>query len=193
MYSEVAVSKKMMEHVTVFARSPQLKVTEKIVIKNFLKELALFCPGDKLSSETFMLGNTPLEIDIYPNGHIWDKDDGKLVMFLCNKSKEEVRVQFEAVADIFQPGIFTALNLEPDNGFPLGRYVSHAECIEAYKDKKDFVLTVNVEIPGEDLRIVEQSERVILCKKFGVWKNVYKKMQRTDFTLVFGGVEFGCH
>ena len=77
----------MTEHVTVFARSPQLKLTEKIVIKDFLKELELFCLGDKFSSETFMLGNTPLEIDIYPNGHIWDKDDGKLVMFLCNKSK----------------------------------------------------------------------------------------------------------
>ena len=59
-----------MEHVTMFARSPQLKVTEKIVIKDFLKELELFCPGDKFSSETFMLGNTPLEIDIYPNGHM---------------------------------------------------------------------------------------------------------------------------
>ena len=182
-----------MEHVTVFARSAQLKVTEKIVIKDFLKELELFCPGEKFSSETFMLGNTPLEIDIYPNGHLQDVDDQKLCMFLSNKSNEDVQVQFEAVADIFQPGIFTALNLEADNGFPLGRKVSHAECIEAYKDKKDFVLTVNVEIPGEDLRIVEASERVILCKKFGVWKNVYKRMQRTDFTLVFEGVEVGCH
>ena len=182
-----------MEHVTVFARSAQLKVTEKIVIKDFLKELELFCPGEKFSSETFMLGNTPLEIDIYPNGHLQDVDDQKLCMFLSNKSNEDVQVQFEAVADIFQPGIFTALNLEADNGFPLGRKVSHAECIEVYKDKKDFVLTVNVEIPGEELRIVEASERVILCKKFGVWKNVYKRMQRTDFTLVFEGVEVGCH
>ena len=49
----------MMEHVTVFARSPQLKVTEKIVIKDFLKELELFCPGDKFSSKTFMLGKKP--------------------------------------------------------------------------------------------------------------------------------------
>ena len=182
-----------MEHVTVFARSAQLKVTEKIVIKDFLKELELFCPGEKFSSETFMLGNTPLEIDIYPNGHLQDVDDQKLCMFLSNKSNEDVQVQFEAVADIFQPGIFTALNLEADNGFPLGRKVSHAECIEVYKDKKDFVLTVNVEIPGEELRIVDASERVILCKKFGVWKNVYKRMQRTDFTLVFEGVEVGCH
>ena len=66
----------------------------------------------------------------------WDKDDGKLVMFLCNKSNEGVRVQFEAVADIFQPGIFTALNLEPDNGFPLGRYVSHVILKAALKMKK---------------------------------------------------------
>ena len=121
-----------------------MKVTEKIVIKDFLKELELFCPGDKFSSKTFMLGKTPLEIDIYPNGHIWGKDDGKLCMFLCNKSNEDVKVQFEAVADIFQPGIFTALYLEADDGFPLGRDVSHDECIEAYNDKKDFVLTVNV-------------------------------------------------
>ena len=40
---------------------------------------------------------------------------------------------------------------------------------------------------------MDKSERVILCKKFGVWKNVYKKMQKTDFTLVFGEVEVGCH
>lgn len=183
---------RMTEHVTVFARSPQLKVTETIVIKDFLKELELFCPGEKFSSKTFILGNTPLEIEIYPNGR-WGDDGGTMDIYLCNKSNEDVRVQFEAVADIFQPGIFTELNLEADNGFPVGRNVSHAECIETYQDKKDFVLTVNVEIPGEDLEIVEESERVILCKKFGVWKKVYKKMQRTDFTLVFGGVELGCH
>ena len=76
------------------------------------------------------------------------------------------------------PGIFTALNLDADDGFPLGNWVSHDECIEAYKYKKDFVLTVNVEIPGEDLRIVEESERVIICKKFGVWNKVYKKMSQ---------------
>ena len=41
-----------------------------------------------------------------------------------------------------------------------------------------------------DLRIVEESEMVmIIYKKFGVWKKVYKKMQRVDFTLVFGGVD----
>ena len=181
------------EHVTVYARSPQLKVTEKIVIKDFLKELELFAEGEKFCSKTFMLGKTPLRIDIYPNGRYWGDGGGELCMYLCNKSDEDVRVQFEAVADIFQPGIFTAVNLGADDGFPLGRDVSHEECIETYKDKKDFVLTVNVEIPGEDLEIVEESERVILCKKFGVWKNVFKKMQRTDFTLVFGGVEFGCH
>ena len=115
-----------MEHVTVFARSPQLKVTEKIVIKDFLKELELFCPGDKFSSKTFMLGKTPLEIDIYPNGHIWGKDDGKLWMFLCNKSNEDVKVQFEAVADIFQPCIFTTWRLTTDFPWATGSAMTNA-------------------------------------------------------------------
>ena len=47
-----------------------------------------------------------------------------------------ISILFEAVADIFQPGIFTALNLEPDNGFPLGRYVSHVILKAALKMKK---------------------------------------------------------
>ena len=183
------------EHVTVYARSPQLKVTEKIVIKDFLKELELFAEGEKFCSKTFMLGKTPLRIDIYPNGRYWGDGGGELCMYLCNKSDEDVRVQFEAVADIFQPGIFTAVNLGADDGFPLGRDVSHEECIETYKDKKDFVLTVNVEIPGEGLMKMMGNEDAIAPKKYcaELCKNLHDKMMDTNFTLIFQGAEVPCH
>ena len=63
---------------------------------------------------------------------------------------------------------------------------------DKYQVCKDFVLTVNVEIPGEDLKIMGNEDAVVR-KKYCVGKNLYEKMQNSDFTIVFNGVEVACH
>ena len=45
----------------------------------------------------------------------------------------------------------------------------------------DFAVTAKVEIPGE---VVMLAGKLPKKRKFNVLENVYKKMQRTDFTLV---------
>ena len=73
-------------------------------------------------------------------------------------------------------------------GFPT--FLTHAECVDAFKDK-DFAVTAKVESPGE----VEKIASLALAprKGFDVWENVFSRMQRTDFTLVFAGVDVPCH
>ena len=53
-------------------------------------------------------------------------------------------------------------------------------------------MTANVEIPGKDLKLFG-NDTVAAFKKFGVWENVYQKMQDANFTLVFNGSEVPCH
>ena len=53
-------------------------------------------------------------------------------------------------------------------------------------------LTANVEIPGEDLKIMGKDGAVVR-KEYCVGKNLYEKMQKSDFTIVFNGVEVACH
>ena len=71
------------------------------------------------------------------------------------------------------------------------KFLSHAQCTDVYKDK-DFVVTVTVEALSEALKIAG-GRSTAGPKKFGVWEKVYSKMERTDFTLVFQGVEVPCH
>ena len=53
-------------------------------------------------------------------------------------------------------------------------------------------MTANVEIPGEDLKIMGKDGAVVR-KEYCVGKNLYEKMQKSDFTIVFNGVEVACH
>ena len=62
--------------------------------------------------------------------------------------------------------------------------LTHAECTGAYADK-DFVVTAKLELPGEPVKIFgSNSAPAAKRRKFNVFENVYKQMQRTDFTLV---------
>ena len=56
----------------------------------------------------------------------------------------------------------------------------------------DFVLTVNVEILGEDLKIMENEDEVV-PKKFDFRESLYSKMMDPNFKLVLQGVEVPCH
>ena len=62
--------------------------------------------------------------------------------------------------------------------------------MEAY-NYKDFVLTATVEIPGEDLKIV-RNETIEVPDKSCMCKNLYTKMENTNFKLIFEGVEVPC-
>ena len=70
-------------------------------------------------------------------------------------------------------------------GIVFGKFLTHEECAAAYKEK-DFVVTAKIEIPGQNIKIPKK-------EKFNVLENVYKKMQWTDFKLVFDGAEVPCH
>ena len=64
-------------------------------------------------------------------------------------------------------------------------FLTQEDCTEAYGDK-DFVLTAKLELPGEPVKIFgsQSAPAPKRQKKFNVFENVYKQMQRTDFTLV---------
>ena len=79
-------------------------------------------------------------------------------------------------------------------GWGYGKFISHAECTDAFKEK-DFVLTVNVEIPGEGLMKMMGNEDAVAPKKYcaELCKNLHDKMMDTNFTLIFQGAEVPCH
>ena len=52
-------------------------------------------------------------------------------------------------------------------------------------------LTASVDIPGEELKIARSESGE--GEKYCVGKNLYQKMQRSDFTMVFSGAEVPCH
>ena len=75
----------------------------------------------------------------------------------------------------------------------IGKFLKHADCADAYKDK-DFVVTAKLEIPGDLVKVVGgQSDPAPKRQKLNVLENMYNKMSRPDFTLVFEGEEIPCH
>ena len=49
-----------------------------------------------------------------------------------------------------------------------------------------------MESPGSDWEVLEQKPSEDPAE-FNVWDNVFTNMERTDFTLVFDGLEIPCH
>ena len=55
---------------------------------------------------------------------------------------------------------------------------------------RDFILTARVEIAGEMVKLFGSNlSSASKKRKFNVFEDVYKRMDRTDFTLVFDGEE----
>ena len=169
-----------MEGVTVFSgKSGIIQVTEKLVIKDFLEVMRAFPPGKSFESVPFMVGDTPVTIEVYPNGDV-NKYKGHVSIFLRNKSNEDINVKCQFITDV-QTDEF---DYETHVGFHT--FLTHAQCEEAFKDK-DFVVTAKVEFPGENVMLIgkQQSGPAFKKRKFNVWENVYKNMERTDFVLAF--------
>ena len=138
-----------MENVTIYAKSSPVLATAKLIIKDFLEVMEKSKVGKKYVSDVFMVGDTEMQVEMCPNG---GKEDLKGFVSLClwNLSDTNVTATCQFVTDARTS---TFKNEVPaKRGWVYPRFLSHTECTEVYMDK-DFVLTANVEIEGEDLKL----------------------------------------
>ena len=168
-----------MEHTTVFDGSTT-QVTGKLVIKNLVEIMPGFESGKKIESDPFMVGDTAMALEVFPNG-VDEDSDGDVDCYLYNRGDAGIRVKGQLITEL-ETEEFDYTRLQPTDIVCL--HLTHAECTEAYTDR-DFVLTAKLELPGEPVKIFgSNSAPAAKRRKFNVFENVYKQMQRTDFTLV---------
>ena len=164
-----------MENTTVYdGRSSTIKATGKLVIKHFIEAMSACKPEKKYESDTFKVGDIPLAIRVYPDGQT-EADRGYVSIYLRNMSDEDISVKCEFITDVETKDLDYTDTIKAGKGFGYNHFLTHAQCRDTYKDK-DFTVTANVEIPGEDLKIIGSGSTK---SKFSVWENVYNKMQRT--------------
>ena len=182
-----------MESVTVYdGESSIIQVTAKLVIKNFVRVMSVFEPGMCFESDKFTLGDTDWTIKVYPNG-FKEEFRGNVSVFLSNKTDADVNVICHLVTDVKTTSCDNTKPLKANKLRGQNTFATHAICTEAYQEK-DFVVTAKVEAPGQNVKVIgKQSAAPSKKRKFNVLENVYTKMQRTDFTLVFDGEEVPCH
>ena len=169
-----------MADITVYeVKSGSIKKTAKLVIKNFVEAISTFKPGKSIDSVPFMVGDTAMTIKVYPNGSSTEHR-GNVSIYLGSKSNTEMNAKCQFITDVATKefGYEDMMMAKKSYGFSV--FVTHAECLEVYADK-DFAVTAKVEIPGE---VAMLAGKLPKKRKFNVLENVYKKMQRTDFTLV---------
>ena len=83
---------------TVYTKGPKAKVTAELVIKDFLEVMRTSLPGKEYVSDTFMVGDTPMAITVYPNGFLQD-DRGYVSVYLCNNSTVDIPVKCQFICD----------------------------------------------------------------------------------------------
>ena len=166
-----------MEHTTVFDGSTT-QVTGKLVIKNLVEIMPGFEVGKSIESDPFLVGDTAMVLEVYPNG-LDEASAGDVDCYLYNDGEADILLKGQLITEV-DTEEFDYTRLGPTEGKCLS--LTHAECTGAYADK-DFVVTAKLELPGEPVKIFG-SNSAPAAKKFNVFENVYKQMQRTDFTLV---------
>ena len=88
-----------MEFTTVFdAKSGVIKVTGRLVIKNLVEVMEGFRVGKSIESDSFKVGETPMAIKVYVNGHV-EKCKGWVGVFLTNKSDADIKVKCQLITD----------------------------------------------------------------------------------------------
>ena len=98
-----------MEHTTVVeGRSGIIEVTEKLVIKDFVEVMAAgFELGKTIDSNSFMVGDTPMNITVYPNGNS-SKTKGHVGVdvgvTLFNTGDDDIRVKCQFITDVITVG-----------------------------------------------------------------------------------------
>ena len=182
-----------MEHTTVVSgMSGIIQVTEKLVIKDFVEVMAGFEPGKTIKSDLFLVGDTPIKIAVYPNGD-GNNNKGHVGVYLRNIGEADIRLKCQFITDVKTVGFdYKDGALKPKQTYGFPTFLTHAECADDYKDK-DFVVTAKVETPGKVEKIVSLKAAVPPRKGRDVWENVYARMEKADFALVFDGEEVPCH
>ena len=175
-----------MENVTVYTKSNGVQATAKLVIKDFVELMSSSKPKDCYPSDTFMVRDTPMVLNVYPNGNN-DQSKGNVSIFL--KTQGAITVKCKITTDVLSKDFEHAM--EPTKNWGYGMFLSHDQCSNEYQDK-DFVVTVDVGSPGLDWEILEKKPSDD-PKEFSLWEKVYTNMERTDFTFVVDGVEIPCH
>ena len=177
------------ENLTVFAKTSPIKATAKLVIKDFEEVMKGSNPGVKYDSNTFMVGDTPMAMTVYPNGFLQD-DRGYVSVYLCNNSTADIPVKCQFSCDA------GSLSLDDkvlaNQALGSRRFLSHAECSVHYTER-EFVMEAKVEVAGKGVKSILENKTPSLPKKYCVCKNLYEKMERSDFNLIFKGVEVPCH
>ena len=183
-----------MENTTIVAgKSGVIEAEAKLVIKDFVEVMARFKPEKSIKSDEFMVGDTPMTIQVYPNGED-DDDKGYVGIYLDNEGDEDISVKGQLITDLDTFDIDYTKTVEAGGGWGLNRFLTHAECADAFKDK-DFVVTAKLETDGEVVKIVgrESAASASKKKKVNVLENVFNRMESADFILVFDGEEVPCH
>ena len=181
-----------MESITVVGRSPKVEVKAQLIIKDFLEEIVLCKPGQCRISDPFLVGDASMVIKVYPNGYK-EKSKGHVSVILYNESDTEVCVRYQ-VTTLAKSTELQNVVVPGKKGRGWDELLTHAECQRVYKGR-DFAVTLKVEIPGQEIKILGKKSpdegRKPRCVK--VWENLYTKMQRSDFILVFNGHNVDCH
>ena len=167
-----------MENITVFAKTSPEQATAKLVIKDFVEVMTTSKPGKGYTSDTFTVGDTPMAIRVYPNGHN-DKNTGNVAVYLLNQSDAALTVKCQFITEAktwdFDHEVLANMGCGNYN------FLSHAQCTEAFKEK-DFVVTAKVEIPdGEGLLKIMGNQDAVVPKKICVCKNLYDQMMTQTF------------
>ena len=83
---------------TVYANAPGAKATAELVIQDFLDVMTTSEPKKSYASDVFMVGNNPMAVRVYPNGYD-AQYKGYVSIFLENRSKADVTVKYQFIAD----------------------------------------------------------------------------------------------
>ena len=179
-----------MENTTVYdGKSGVIQATAKLVIKNFLEVMSGFKPGRSFDSVPFMVGDTPMTLEVYPNGHHdWCK--GSVSILIRNKGEADISVKYQLITDV-ETYENDYRDLEVGDSCGVKKFATHEKCAGAYSDK-DFVVTAKVETLGENVMLTH-STAATKKRKLNVLENAYKKMQMPDFVFVFDGMDVPCH
>ena len=185
-----------MENVTMFGKGPKTEVTASLVIKDFVEVMKSTEPGKFLESDDFMVKETPMGLGVSPNGY-GESDRGGVGVYVANTGEVDVKVKVQFDSDTKSMNMKeTTVKAEDiiSDMWGFGRFLSHEEAKEHYKDK-DFVVTAKVEVEGEVVKIVGDKEKSRKRKSMGqeVSEKIYRDMAWTDFTLEFEGEELAVH
>ena len=154
----------MEKSTAVYAKGPGAKATAELVIQNFLEVMATSKPGKGYESDTFMVGNTPMAIEVCPNGGK-DEFEGHVSVYLWNKSDAALTVKCQLISEAKTWSFH--MEIPAKQCFTKYNFFSHTEGTVSFKEM-DFVLTANVEIPGEGLLKIMGNEDAVVPKKICV-------------------------